>query len=160
MDKLALELVGLLRELLAAQRRLLQLALNKREAMRAFEIDRLENLNLQERTEIQVMSAIDLRRKGLVSRIKQILGKHVEATVSEVSRRVAEPLKSQLLALAAEIKTVVEQVERNNASIDTVVKRVGQGIEGGHGPAQHAGLYYSNGRKAALRGIHLPEITA
>jgi hypothetical protein len=58
----------------------------------------------------------------------------------------------------------VEQVERNtriNATIsETVVKGLAKVLKVVTGLAQHAGLYMRNGRKAALHGIHLLEVTA
>jgi len=164
MDKLVAELLGLLRELLAGQDRLLKLALARREAMRAFDIGRLETLADQERAEGARMAELDRRRQGLVGQLKAALGKGVEAKVTEIARRVNEPARSQLLGLAAQLKETVEQVERStriNATIsETVVKGLAKVLKVVTGLAQHAGLYMRNGRKAALHGIHLLEVTA
>jgi len=164
MDKLVSELLTLLREILAGQQRLLNLALTRRDAMRAFDIDRLEAIALQERAAVQNLTALDQRRAALVGQFKNLFGRHVEANVSEIARRSSEPAKTQLLALAAEIKHAVEQVERNtriNATVsETVVKGLAKVLKVVTGLAQHAGLYMRNGRKAALHGIHLLEVTA
>jgi hypothetical protein len=164
MDKLVAELLGLLRELFAGQDRLLKLALARREAMRAFDIGRLEALAGQERVEGARMAELDRRRQGLVGQFTAVLGKGVEPRVSEIARRVNEPMRSQLLGLAAQLKETVEQLERNtriNATIsETVVKGLAKVLKVVTGLAQHAGLYMRNGRKAALHGIHLLEVTA
>ena len=164
MDKLVAELLGLLRELLAGQDRLLKLALARREAMRAFDIGRLETLAEQERAEGARMAELDRRRQGLVGQFRAVLGKGVEPTVTEIARRVNEPARSQLLGLAARLKETVEQLERNtriNATVsETVVKGLAKVLKVVTGLAQHAGLYMRNGRKAALHGIHLLEVTA
>jgi hypothetical protein len=164
MDKLVAELLTLLSELLAGQQRLLNLALARREAMRAFDIAHMETLAGQERAEAQALAAQERRRVLLVGQFRSILGKNVEPTVSEIARRVGEPRKSQLLALAGQIKKTVEQVERHtriNATIsETVVKGLARVLKVVTGLAQHAGLYMRNGRKAALHGIHLLELTA
>jgi hypothetical protein len=59
---------------------------------------------------------------------------------------------------------VVEQLDRHtriNAKVsETVVKGLAKVLRVMTGMAQHAGLYMRNGRKAALRGIHMLEITA
>ena len=163
-DKLVHELLTLLRELLAGQDRLLKLAVARREAMRVFDIARLETLAAQERTEALRMADLDRRRQGLVGQFRAVLGKGAEATVSEIARRVNEPARSQLLGLAAQLKETVAQVERStriNATIsETVVKSLAKVLKVVTGLAQHAGLYMRNGRKAAMRGIHLLEVTA
>jgi len=164
MNKLVAELLGLLRELLAGQDRLLKLAVARREAMRAFDIGRLEALAGQERAEGLRMAELDRRRQALTGQFRAALGRGVEPTVSEIARRVNEPMKSQLLGLAAQLKETVEQVERSariNATIsETVVKGLAKVLKVVTGLAQHAGLYMRNGRKAALHGIHLLEVTA
>jgi flagellar biosynthesis/type III secretory pathway chaperone len=163
MDNLVKKLLKLLGELLACQERLLALALARREAMRAFEVDRLEMLTEQERLETQNLAGLDRRRKEIVAEFKQLL-RGVEPTVTEISKRIGEPRKTQLLAMAGKIKTTVEQLDRNNrinATIsESVVKGLAKVLKVVTGLAQHAGLYMRNGRKAALHGIHLLEITA
>jgi hypothetical protein len=66
--------------------------------------------------------------------------------------------------LAAQIRIVAEQVERNNrinATVsDALVKGLARVLKVVTGLAQHAGLYMRNGRKAALHRIHLLEVTA
>jgi len=164
MDKLVAELLTLLNEMLVGQERLLKLALARREAMRTFDVSRLEMLAGQERAETLAMAVIDRRRQVLVAQFRNVMGRNVEPTVSEVAKRVAEPVKSQLLGLAGQLKQTVEQVERNtriNATIsDAVVKGLAKVLKVVTGLAQHAGLYMRNGRKAALHVIHLLEVTA
>ena len=164
MDRLLTELVALLRAILAAQQRMLKLALARREAMRAFDIERLEILVELERAESLTLAELDKRRQGLVAQFRTLLGHGVEPSVSVIAGRCSEPVRGQLLGLAAQIKDVVEQVDRNtriNATVsETVVKGLAKVLKIVTGMAQHAGLYMRNGRKAALRGIHLLEITA
>jgi hypothetical protein len=164
MDKLVAELLTLLREILATQQRLLQLALARREAMRTFDVERMELMVERERLELENLSKLNLRRQDLASRFKAILGRNVEPNVTEISKRIGEPQRSQLLGLAGEVRAVVEQLERNNrinATVcETVVKGLSKVLKVVTGMAQHAGLYMRNGRKAALRGIHLLEVTA
>jgi hypothetical protein len=164
MDTLVTELLGLLRELLAGQERLLALALARREAMRTFDLERLETVAGQERAETLRMAELNKRRGTLTAQMQAALGGGTAATVSEVARRVEEPMRSQLLGLAAQLKETVEKVERNariNATIsETVVKGLAKVLKVVTGLAQHAGLYMRNGRKAALHGIHLLEVTA
>ena len=164
MDKLVAELLNLLSEMLAGQERLLKLALARREAMRTYDVERMEAIAIQERTEMQTMVVVNRKRQVLVAQFRTLLGRNVEPTVSEIAKRVAEPTKSRLLGLAGQLKQTVEQVERNtriNATVsDTVVKGLAKVLKVVTGLAQHAGLYLRNGRKAALHGIHLLEITA
>ena len=164
MDKMVTELLTLLREIAAGQERLMKLSLARREAMRTFDAPRMEQLTLQERGEIATMGMLDKRRQALVMQFRNVLGKGVEPNVTEIARRVAEPAKTQLLALAAQIRDAAERVERNariNATIsEAVVKGLAKVLKVVTGLAQHAGLYMRNGRKAAVRGIHLLEVTA
>ncbi len=142
MDRLALELVGLLRGIArgAGARHVAVGPEQARGDAGASRSNRLENLNLQGALS---MKSGDVRHrparcKGWFSRIKHDSRKTCGGDgQQDFPPRVAEPLKSQLLALAAEIKTVVEQVERNtpriNASVsDTVVKGLAKGLESRH----------------------------
>lgn len=164
MDKLAAELLTLLREILAGQQHMLKLVLARREAMRSFDIARMERMVEEDRLAAQQLANLDRRRQSLVAQFRALLGKGVEPTVSEISKRIGEPHKSQLLALAAQVRETVEQVERNtriNATVsEAVVKGLAKVLKIVTGLAQHAGLYMRNGRKAALHGIHLLELTA
>jgi len=164
MDKLVAELLTLLREILASQQRLLQIAVARQEAMRVYELERLNTLMDEERVETQRAEGLGLRRKMLMHQFQNLLGRQVEAKVSEIAKRCGEPAKTQLQVLAAEIRTVVEQLDKHtriNAKVsETVVKGLAKVLRVMTGMAQHAGLYMRNGRKAALRGIHMLEITA
>ena len=167
MDKLVQELLSLLRDLLAGQERLLKLALARRDAMRIFDIQKLESLSSQERAETTTLASLDRRRQALVAQFRVHFGKTginvLEPTVSEIARRSPEPAKTQLLALAAQLKETVEQLDRNtrinSAVSDSVVKGLAKVLKVVTGLAQHAGLYMRNGRKAAMQGIHLLEVT-
>ncbi|HWB98608.1 MAG TPA: flagellar export chaperone FlgN, partial [Bryobacteraceae bacterium] len=168
MDKIALELITLLREMLEAQRRLLAIAMGRRQAMQAYEMERLHAFAEQEKAETERSAQLEKKRTDLAVGFRQEtlrMGQgNVPFSVSEIAKRCQEPAKSQLLVLAAELKSVVEQVERHmriNAKIsDAVVKGISRVLKVVTGMAQHAGLYMRNGRKAAVAGIHLLEVTA
>jgi FlgN protein len=150
MDKLIAELLTLLRELLATQQRLIALALTRRDAMRAFDIERLNSVALQEHKEMQIMTLLDGQRKNMVAQFRALLGKNIEPTVSEIAKRAKEPVRTQLLTLAGQLKEAVEQLERNtriNATVsESVVKGLAKVLKVVTGLAQH--------------GIHLLELTA
>jgi hypothetical protein len=164
MDKLANEILALLRDLLAGQQQLLQLGLARREAMRTFDVSRMEAIAGQEKAAIERLASLDRRRMQVMAQVRAALPRNVEPTISEIAKRSQEPLKSQLLTIAAQLKETVEQVERNtriNATIsEAVVKGLAKVLKVVTGLAQHAGLYMRNGRKAAMHGIHLLEVTA
>jgi hypothetical protein len=163
MDKAVQEMIALLREMLQSQQRLLQIAVLRQEAMRSFDIERLNSLSEQERTETQNAAGFDNRRTSLVFQFRQMFGSDVYPGVSEIAKRSSEPGRTQLLSLAAQLKLVVEKLDRHtriNAKVsETVVKGLAKVLKVMTGLAQHAGLYLRNGRKAALRGIHLLEVT-
>jgi hypothetical protein len=163
MDKLVADLVALLRDTLQSQQRLLQIAVLRQEAMKAFDIERLNALHEQERAETQNADSFETRRKTIIQQFRPLLGNGIEPSVSEIARRCQEPTKTQLLALAGQLKSVVEQLARHtriNASVsESVVKGLAKVLKVMTGLAQHAGLYMRNGRKAALKGIHLLEVT-
>ncbi|MGN6369964.1 MAG: flagellar export chaperone FlgN [Phycisphaerae bacterium] len=164
MDKLVTELLNLLREILASQQRLLQIAVARQEAMRVYEIEKLNVLIEQEKIETQKAETFANRRRVLMNQFTNVLGRGVEIKVSEIAKRCGEPAKTELLVVAAEIKAVTEQLDRHtrmNAKIsESVVKGLARVLKVMTGLAQHAGLYMRNGRKAAIRGIHMLEITA
>jgi hypothetical protein len=164
MDKVIGELLNLLREILANQQRLLQIAMARQEAMRVYDLGRLNSLTEEEKVEAQRAEGLVVRRRVVLHQLQNVLGRQVEMKVSEIAKRCGEPAKTQLLGLAAEIKTVTEELDRRtrmNAKIsETVVNSLAKVLKVMTGLAQHAGLYMRNGRKAALRGIHMLEITA
>jgi len=164
MDKQVQELLTLLRDMLAGQQQLLRLGHARREAMRIFEISRLDLLTAQEQIEVQKLAAMDRRRMALVQQFRALLPRGTEPTVSEIAKRVAEPVKGQLLVLAAQIRDAAENVSRNariNATVsEGVIKGLARVLKVVTGFAQHAGLYMRNGRKAVPHGIHLLEVTA
>ncbi len=164
MDKLGLELLNLLREILASQQVLLKLGNARREAMRCFDVGRLDALVAQEQAEVHRLTAMERRRLNLAGQLRAQLPRGVAATVSEIAKRVNEPLKGQLLVIAAQIRDCGQQVERNariNATVsEGVVKGLARVLKVVTGFAQHAGLYLRNGRKATPHGIHLLEVTA
>jgi hypothetical protein len=164
MDKPVNDLLNLLREMLGSQQRLLAIATARRDAMRAFDVERLNGLTEQEKLETDRAGELDRKRKDVTSQLRNALGRGVQPTVSEIAKRVDEPLRSQLLTVAAELKAVVEQLDRltriNARVSETVVKGMARVLKVVTGMAQHAGLYMRNGRKAALAGLHLLEVTA
>ena len=164
MDKLVQELLALLRDMLAGQQQLLRLGHARREAMRAFDIAGLDLLTAREQVEVQKLAAMDRRRVALVQQFRAFLPRGTEPTVSEISKKVLEPVKGQLLVLAAQIRDTAESVSRTariNASVsEGVIKGLARVLKVVTGFAQHAGLYMRNGRKAVPHGIHLLEVTA
>ena len=161
MDKLATDLLDLLRETRVAHQRLLALANQKLDAMRTYDADLLLTLNERERTELLATEALELRRRALVARLAAALP-GTPGTVSNVAARVAEPLRSRLLVAAAELKDTVEQLTRANRVTQkvsvAVVQSVAKVLKIVTGIAQHAGLYMRNGRKATVTGVHVLDI--
>jgi hypothetical protein len=163
MDKLIGELIVLLRDLLGSQQRLLQIAKVRQSAMQAFDIERLNGLMEEERLETAQAEEFENRRRGLIQRFRQAMGVEAAPSVSDIAGRCGDPEKSQLLVLAGQLKGVLEQLDRHtrmNAKIsESVVKGLAKVLKVMTGLAQHAGLYMRNGRKAAMKGIHLLEVT-
>lgn len=162
MDKLVAELIELLESLLAAYTRLVAIATARREAMGAFDTAMLNKLLEREHKEIAECQLLEQRRRNLVEGFKRELGRNIEPTTTEIARRSPEPLKSRILVLSAQIRKTVETLDRNNRinqrASQAVVGAIGRVMKVVTGLAQHAGLYMRNGRKAALRGIHLLDI--
>ncbi len=164
MDKLAAELLELLRDLLVVNERLVGIGTVREEAMRLFDIAGMNRLMETERTELVTLQQLDARRKTLTGQLRAFLGREVPATTSQVAARVGEPMQSRILGTAAQLKATAERLERlnriNSKVSQTVVNSIGRVLKVVTGVAQHAGLYMKNGRKAALRGIHLLDATA
>jgi hypothetical protein len=162
MEKLAQEMIALFQEMLAAHERQLSLAQARQAAMRAYDMPMLTGLIEREETESRNIERLDLKRKDLTSRLRRVLG--VEPTATIVSGKVAEPFKSQLLGLAGKLRMTLEQIDRinrTNAKISqAVINSLSKVLKIITGVAQHVGLYTRAGRKAALSGIHMLEITA
>lgn len=161
-DKLASELVTLLQDLLLVHERLLILAQARQDAMRAYDVTHLAALVEREEVEGRTLAQMELRRRELMVRCQRLLG--FAPTTSQVAARCREPIASQLTGLAAKLRDTIERIDRLhriNARVNqAVVKSLAKVLKIVTGVAQHAGLYMRNGRKAALAGIHLLELTA
>ena len=161
-DKLALELIALFQDLLAAHERQLALAKARLEAMRVYDLDQMTSLMAREELEVRGLEQLEARRKDLTARIKRVLG--VDPTTSLIAARMNEPQKSQLLGLAGRLRMVLEQLERTNrinAKVSqAVIKSLAKVLKIITGVAQHVGMYTRSGRKAALAGVHILEMTA
>ena len=159
MDKLAPEILELLRDLLAAHQRLLSLAQARQEAMRAFDIGTLNRLQEREEQETRQLAVLEKRRREIMERCRTVLGRNVPLTMTQIAQRLGEPRATQVLTLAAQLKKAVEQLERvqriNAKASQAVVSSIAKVLKIVTGMAQHAGLYMRNGRKASLHGIHL-----
>ena len=164
MDKLAGQMVELLKDLLGVQERLLTLALARQEAMRAYDMGAMNGLLERERGELAAMESVEKRRTVLVEACRRVMGRGANPTTSEIAGMCKEPTRTQILVLSGKSRGVIAKLERANrinvkvstavvASISRVLKIV-------TGIAQHAGLYMSNGRKASVHGIHLLDAVA
>ena len=162
MDKLVAELIQLLESLVAAYTRLLVIAEKRREAMGAFDTHMLNKLLEREHDEVLRCQSLEQVRQTLVEKFKHELGRNIQPTTSEIARRCPEPLKSRILVLSGQIRETMEKLERNNRinhrAAQAVVGAIARVMKVVTGLAQHAGLYLRNGRKAAIRGIHMLDI--
>jgi hypothetical protein len=161
MDKLATDLLDMLRGTKAAHQRLLAIANLKLDAMRTYDVDALLELAERERQELLATDQLELARRALQGRLATAL-RPAEATTSNLAARLSEPRKSQLLVAAAELREVIERLARTNRMTSkislAVVQSVGKVLKIVTGIAQHAGLYSRNGRKAAVQGVHVLDI--
>jgi hypothetical protein len=157
MDKLVMELIALLQKLLLAHQQLIELAGQRQMAMKTFDIPKLEKLVLREDSLTESLVVLDAERRGLIARIKPLLGKF-EPTITHIAARCPQPQKDQLLALAAALRGAIEQFSKtqktNQRITQAVVANFAKVLRVVTGLAQQAGLYTRRGQKAALRGIH------
>lgn len=164
MDKFGQELLQLLKELLVAYRQLQAVASQRQEAMRTFDVERMNALLEQERPLTERLEALEKARRMLVEKIKFFGGRGFEPTTSAIAAKCGEPLKTQLLVTAAGLRDAVESLNRvnriNSKVATTVVQSLARVLKIVTGIAQHAGLYMRNGKKASVSGIHLLEVTA
>ena len=99
MDKLVMELIDLLRQILMVHEQLLTIA-GSRRAMRTFNTEMLVRLGDREQQELVQMQTLELKRKDLLERMKKSLPRGFEINTSELAKRSPEPFRSQLLGLA------------------------------------------------------------
>lgn len=157
-------MIELLQEMLHAHERILAIANARFEAMRAYDMVALNILMAREQQEISALQGLEKQRKDLMAQFRAVLGPRVEITTSEIARRADAKSRERMLALAAQLKSVVEQlarVNRINAKVSgSVVQALSRVVKVITGMAQHAGLYMKNGRKASLAGVHMLDATA
>jgi hypothetical protein len=162
MDKLVAELIELLGELQAAYSRLVAIAENRRDAMRSLDAQLLTRLLEREAREIVRCQQLELSRKDLVERFKRELGRHIQPSTTEIARRCPEPLKTQILVRAGQLRQTMEQLDRSNRinhrASQAIIGAIARMMKAVTGLAQHAGLYMRNGRKASIRGVNLLDI--
>ena len=161
MEKLAQEMLAMLRATKTAHERLLAMANLKLDAMRTCNVDELLSIAERERQELLTVEQLELSRRNLMARLSTAL-RPLPATTSSMASQVNEPLKSQLLVAAAELRTLVEQLARVNRVTSkislAVVHSAAKVLKVITGIAQQAGLYGRTGRKAAVQGVHLLDI--
>lgn len=159
MDKLVQELIELLRQMLATQERLLAIANARLEAIKTFDAGALNGLLERERVEVARAQQLDMTRANLVSRFAALFGRGVPTTTSEIASRCREPEKTQLLVIAGQLRESVEKLQRvnriNSKVSQSVVTSLSKVVQIITGVAQQAGLYMRNGRKSAIKGIHM-----
>lgn len=157
-------MIELLQDMLVAHERLLSIANARYEAMRAFDMPALNALMAREQQEVQTLATLEQRRKQVMAQFRAVLGPRVEITTSEIAKRCDPQTRERMLALAGQLKSVVEQlakINRINSKVSgSVVQSLARVVKVITGMAQHAGLYMKNGRKAALAGVHMLDATA
>lgn len=157
-------MVELLEAMLQAHERILALATARYEAMRAFDMPSLTSLMAREQQEVQALTDLEKRRKEVIAQFRAVLGPRVEITTSEIARRADAASRERMLALAGQLKAVIEKIDKinriNSKVSGSVLQSLARVVRVITGMAQHAGLYMKNGRKASLRGVHMLDATA
>lgn len=157
-------MVELLEAMLQAHERILALATARYEAMRAFDMPSLTSLMAREQQEVQALTNLEKRRKEVIAQFRAVLGPRVEITTSEIAKRADAASRERMLALAGQLKAVIEKIDKinriNSKVSGSVLQSLARVVRVITGMAQHAGLYMKNGRKASLRGVHMLDATA
>jgi hypothetical protein len=115
-DELALELEGLLRELVVRYEQMLTLSQMRHDAIRAADAERLGACVQQENGFIQEIADIEKRRIGVVGAFAERLGAEPKevTTMTWIAERLADPMRGRLLRLAQSLRGLLGKVRAEN----------------------------------------------
>ena len=150
-------LIEVMNEELQSQRDLAQMLENKLDAMRHYDISRLEALSISEQRLLDLMGHIGRRRTDAVAAATddllptQPVGR---VSVAQLAERASIEQRNRLLALAALLKDVAQQVQRLNRVNALATNKILGHFDGIFRIIAQAGrdigLYGSAGKKALL----------
>jgi len=122
------QLILAMQEELQGHKKLSAVLDNKLDAMRHFDVSRLESLRQKEQCLLDSVRMIGQRRLEAVNRVaaellpQQRRGRFM--TAQELAQAAPEPQRSKMLALAAMLKEVAENIQRVNRVNAVATKKV------------------------------------
>jgi hypothetical protein len=150
-------LVQQLQELRELHEHLLLVVRGKQRAMRSGDMNSLASWSAREQVLIERIQIVDKNRQAETQELGKALGLGQTLTLTALANQFEEPERSQLLALAAAIRSTAEQIYQINQVNDAVTREIlncfaqmQRQITAAH---CDIGLYDPNGRKQL--GSHL-----
>jgi hypothetical protein len=144
----------ILRAQLADHRRLLDCLDRKREAIRTAQIGRVSDIVEEERRVAVRIAEADRHRGELVRRIAQALMPAAQQppALAELAHLVEEPIRTRLLASAAELRDAAEEVRSRSSIIRAAAEALSRHMSGVMQSVQsalsRAGVYGRRGEMA------------
>ena len=152
-------LVEQLQELRELHDQLLLAARGKQSAMRCGDVDALQSWSAREKFLIDRITGAESARRATVEALAQALGREGPVTVTVLAAQLGEPDRSRVLALAAAIRALAEQIHQINQINDAVSREILECFAQMHRRYAVArcdiGLYDTNGRKQLVTGAAL-----
>lgn len=154
-DPMPLEVERLLRAFLAEQDRLREIAAARRRAIAAADPRAMARCVQDENEVVQRLAALDRERNALATAAAKRFpapagaGRDWRPTLSWIAQRIEEPVRSSLLALAAELRERIETVRRENESVrmaaDTLARHMQGILRAVEQRLNHSGAYGRRG---------------
>jgi hypothetical protein len=164
-DSLACDLIRLLTDLREQYAELAMHVGNKLEAMRRADVDRIHAITARE----MVLASRGSEREGLRRQIAQRLGEALgidrersrTMRVAELAGYLREPLRSQLLGVAAGLRAKLEEVGRvhkvNSLVAQQMLRHLGEVVRAMTSGGEGGELYSVRGRRHTARAANVFE---
>ncbi len=120
------KLIDNLQEMLRVHRELVKVLDNKLDAMRCYDLSRLESLSNAEQRLVGGVAEVEKRRQEIIIEcLKEVpVGKSGwQVRARDIARVVEEPQRSKLLVLVSQLRETDERLGRLNNVVDIAVKK-------------------------------------
>ena len=144
----------MLRAQLAVHEQLLQCVADKREAIRSADIAKVSDICGRENTLIQGLAEIEKQRLRLVGELTQSIHSKSQKplTMNEISQSAAEPQRTRLLALTAQLREIVTELRAQSSIVrvaaETLSRHMSGIVQTVHSALSRARVYGERGRIA------------
>ena len=123
----------------------------QQKAMRNANLQMLESSQLLGRSILKQITNVEQRRRGAAAQLSRDVGAANLLTSMALAEQLEEPGRSRLAGLSARLRTLAEQITRDNSILAKISQRVSDQLQGVvemlSGAGSNAGTYARSGRR-------------